>query len=144
MKDAFTTKKRSADAWSALRYLAGAALLAAVVVACEPDVEYVDLPTKICVKTQHHTWDIPDARVYVKYNVDSFPGYDQPAAYFDAHFTTDKQAKGCLLSVPEGRHWIVAYGYDSLYWPRDVRGSLRCTISIDQRPSIDTILYVSE
>jgi hypothetical protein len=112
--------------------------------ACEPNVDSVELPTKICLKSQHHTWDIPDARIFIKFNVDSFPGYEQPPSYFDAHFVTDKQAKGCIAPVPEGRHWIVAYGYDSLYWPKDVRGSLRCTISLENKPVIDTILYVSE
>ena len=113
-------------------------------ISCEPNIDTVPLPTKICVKTQHHTWKIPDATVYVKYNVDSFPGYNQPPSYFDASFKTDKNAHGCLESVAEGRHWIICYGYDSLYWPHEVRGSLRCTISIDAKPVLDTVMYVSE
>ncbi len=102
------------------------------------------LPTEICVKTVHHMQPVPDAVVYVKFNADTFPGYDKPAHFFDAVFYTGKNAHGCLRSVPEGRHWLVAFGYDSLYYPHDVWGSLRVDISLGHRPKIDTLLYVSE
>lgn len=102
------------------------------------------LPTEICVKTVHHMQPVPDAVVYVKYNLDTFPGYDKPAHFFDDVFYTGKNAHGCLRHVPEGRHWLVAYGYDSLYYPHDVWGSLRIDIALDVRPKIDTLLYVSE
>ncbi|HLP95529.1 MAG TPA: hypothetical protein VK168_15910 [Saprospiraceae bacterium] len=112
---------------------------------CRPAIpEEVPLPTKICVRTQHHTVPIPNAIVYLKYNADSFPGYDQTPAYFDASFYTGADARGCIESVPEGKHWLVAFGYDSLYFPHYVYGSLNTEISLRYKPVLDTILYISE
>lgn len=102
------------------------------------------MPTKICVRTLHHTVPIPNAIVYLKYNVDTFPGYYQPPSYYDASFRTGSDARGCLAPVPEGRHWIMAFGYDSLYFPHYVYGSLRAEISLRYKPVLDTILYISE
>lgn len=113
--------------------------------ACRPALpEEIPLPTKICVKVQHHTLPIPKTTVYVKYNTDTFPGYDKPPAYFDASFKVGPDAHGCIESVPEGHHWLVAFGYDSIYYPHDVRGSMRAFISLSEKPVLDTILYVSE
>lgn len=113
--------------------------------ACRPAApEYLPLPTEVCVRTQHHGFPIPDAKVYVKFNADSFPGYEQAPSYFDAVFQTGKDSRGCLRSLPEGRHWLVAFGYDSLHYPHIVFGSLPVDISLARRPKMDTILYVSE
>ena len=112
---------------------------------CRPPApETIALPTKICVKTQHHHQPIPKAVVYVKYNTDVFPGYDKPAAFYDASVETGPDARGCLQSVPEGKHWLVSFGYDSLYYPHEVFGSLPVTISLADHPVLDTILYISE
>ena len=112
--------------------------------ACRPTPETLPWPTKVCVKTTHHGQAIPDATVYVKLNADSFPGYDKQPTYYDMQFKTGKNAYGCIESLPEGRHWLVAFGYDSLHYPHDVFGSLPVTISLDRSPVVDTILYVSE
>lgn len=112
--------------------------------ACRPAPDTFDLPTKICVTTSHHGYPIPQATVYVKFNADSFPGYDKPPGYFDTHFKTGADARGCLAAVPEGRHWLVAFGYDSIHFPHNVFGSLPVTISLTGRAEIDTMLYVSE
>jgi hypothetical protein len=104
----------------------------------------IPLPTRLCVKTQHHHQPIPGATVYVKYNTEAFPGYDRPASYFDAQFKTGANARGCLEPLPEGTHWIVAFGYDSLYFPHDVFGSMKVHISLKDQPKVDTLLYVSE
>lgn len=113
--------------------------------ACRPALpEEIPLPTEICVRTQHHTLPIPNTTVYIKYNTDSFPGYDKPASFFDASFKTGSDGKGCKASIPEGNHWLIAIGYDSLYYPHDVRGSMRAYISLSDQPVLDTILYVSE
>lgn len=113
--------------------------------ACRPALpEEIPLPTKICIRAQHHTLPIPKTTVYVKYNTDTFPGYDKPPSYYDASFKTGPDAHGCIESVPEGHHWLVAFGYDSLYFPHDVRGSLKAVISLSEKPVLDTILYVSE
>ena len=111
---------------------------------CYTYPEKLQLPTKICIKTSHHDFPIPDATVYVKFNADSFPGYLQKPDYFDAQFSTGKQARACLEGVPEGRHWLIAFGYDSLHYPHDVFGNLPVTISLDHKPIVDTMLYVSE
>jgi hypothetical protein len=109
-----------------------------------PEPEDIPLPTQICVRTVHHFQPIPNAVVYVKYNTVNFPGYDQPASYYDTKFETDANARGCLAPVPEGTHWLVAFGYDSLYYPHHVFGAVKLSISLNQRPKVDTILYVSE
>ena len=110
----------------------------------EAEPETIPLPTKICLRTQHHHQPIPQAMVYIKYNSDTFPGYDKPSSFYDASFRTEADAHGCIAPVPEGKHWLVAFGYDSLYFPHDVFGSLPVTISLNGRAVIDTILYVSE
>jgi hypothetical protein len=116
-----------------------------VQMACRPALpEEIPLPTKICVRTQHHTWIIPDATVYLKYNTDSFPGYDKPPSFFDASFKTGADARGCIEPVPEGRHWLIAFGYDSLYFPHEVYGSMQVNISLSEQPVLDTIFYISE
>lgn len=113
--------------------------------ACRPAVpEDSPLPTEICVRTQHHGVPVPNAIVYIKFNADSFPGFNRPAAYFDDSVRTDANARGCIESVPEGHHWLVAISYDDTYYPPIVYGSLPVTISLSGRPKIDTILYVSE
>lgn len=112
---------------------------------CRPAApEEIPLPTKICVKTSHHGQPIPAAAVYVKFNADTFPGYENPPSYFDAVFFTGTDARGCIEPVPEGRHWLIAFGYDSLHYPHVVYGSLFADISLSGRPVLDTILYVSE
>jgi hypothetical protein len=116
-----------------------------VFIQCRPEIpEEVPLPTKICVQTLHHTVPIPHAIIYLKYNVDTFPGYHQPPSYYDATFRTGADARGCIAPVPEGRHWLVAFGYDSLYFPHYVYGSLRAEISLHYKPVLDTVLYISE
>jgi hypothetical protein len=113
--------------------------------ACRPaGPEEIPLPTRICVRTSHHGQLIPHATVWLKYNADSFPGYDQTPAYFDASFQTGADARGCLESVPEGKHWLIAFGYDSLHFPHQVYGSMLVDISIPYRAYLDTLLYVTE
>ena len=112
---------------------------------CRPSAsESIPLPTQICVRTQHHHQPIPQATVFIKFNADSFPGYDKPASYFDKQVITDADAKACLAPVPEGRHWLVCFGYDSLYFPHDVFGSMQIEIVLGSREKVDTVFYVSE
>ncbi len=124
--------------------LLGASCAAALFQACYSYPESIPLNTKICVQTSHHYFPIPDATVYVKFNADSFPGYLQKPEYFDKVFKTGKDARGCLEGVPEGNHWLIAFGYDSLHYPNEVFGNLPVTISIDEHPVVDTFLFVSE
>lgn len=121
----------------------GASLLAPG--GCRPaEPEYIPLPTRICIRTQHHHQPIPNATAYIKYNTDSFPGYDKPPSYFDQTFKTGADARGCIEPVPEGRHWIIVFGYDSLYFPHDVFGSMQLEVALGTKEKIDTIFYVSE
>ncbi|MBU6341307.1 MAG: hypothetical protein KGS48_07435 [Bacteroidetes bacterium] len=119
-------------------------LLLMAVSGCRPSPEYVPIPTQICLFTTHHGQPIPDAIIYLKYNADTFPGYKNPPAYFDDSFRTGKNARGCIQSVPEGRHWMIGFGYDSLHYPNEVFGSLPITISLDGKPKLDTMFYLSE
>ncbi len=115
--------------------------------ACRPDPpESIALPTRICVKTQHHFKPIKGATIYVKYNIDTFPGYNHPFSWYDASFQTGSDAHGCLNPVPEGHHWLIVFGKDSLYVPPpyDVFGNLPVAISLKSKPHVDTTLYVSE
>lgn len=129
------------------RVAQGLLLFLPLVQGCRPDPPTeIPLPTSICIQTQHHFKLIKDATVYLKYNVDSFPGYDHPASYYDASFRTGSDARGCIAPVPEGRHWLIAFGKDSLYVPPpyDVFGNLPITISLNGTAKLDTVLYVSE
>jgi hypothetical protein len=113
--------------------------------ACRPaGPEEIPLPTKICVLTSHHGQPIPHATVWIKYNVDTFPGYNQPASYFDASLETGADARGCIAPVPIGTHWLIAFGYDSLHYPNHVYGSMQVNISVPYHEVVDTMFYVSE
>jgi hypothetical protein len=126
-------------------YLGAILVVVWVVFGCRPSApEEIPLPTKICVLTSHHGQPIPHATVWVKYRADTFPGYGQPYTYFDASFTTGADGKGCIEPVPEGRHWLVAFGYDSLHYPNYVYGSMAVDVALGIKPVTDTILYVSE
>lgn len=111
--------------------------------ACRPDApESLPLPTKICIKTTHHNYPLSGSTVYLKYFTDTFPGYDKGAAFYDASFKTGADARGCIESVPEGKHWLVAFGYDSLHFPHEAFGSLPVEISLTYKPVLDTVLYL--
>ena len=119
--------------------------IALAVFSCRPaGPEEIPLPTKICITTSHHGQPIPHAKVWLKYNADTFPGYGQAPTYFDAVFETGATARGCIEPVPEGQHWLIAFGYDSLHYPNHVYGSMLVHVSVANRPVVDTILYVSE
>ena len=111
--------------------------------ACRPEgPDTVPLPTKICIKTTHHNYPLTGSIVYLKYFSDTFPGYDKGADFYDASFKTGQDARGCIESVPEGHHWLVAFGYDSLHFPHEAFGSLPVTISLDFKPVVDTMIYL--
>lgn len=112
-------------------------------IACSPEgPETVPLPTKICIKTTHHNYPLAGSTVYLKYFTDTFPGYDKTADFYDASFKTGADARGCIESVPEGKHWLVAFGYDSLHFPHEAFGSLPVEISLTYKPVLDTALYL--
>ena len=111
--------------------------------ACRPDgPDTLPLPTKICIKTTHHNYPLAGSTVYLKYFTDTFPGYNKGPEYYDASFKTGADARGCIESVPEGNHWLVAFGYDSLHFPHEAFGSLPVEISLNFKPVLDTALYL--
>lgn len=110
---------------------------------CRPAPDEVPLPTELCIETRHHSVPVRGVTVYIKYFAEAFPGYDKEPTYFDAKFTTRGDAgRGCIRSIPEGRHWLVAHGFDSVYHMDRMFGSLPVEISLDTRPRIDTIIYM--
>jgi hypothetical protein len=121
-------------------------LLTLLTLSCNQPLEEESfpLPTQVCVRAYHHHQPIPDTKVYIKFNATEFPGYDRTGRIYDRVFNTGKQNLGCLAPLPEGRHCLVAFGYDSLYAPHDVYGSMWINISLKGRAKLDTIMYVSE
>jgi hypothetical protein len=113
---------------------------------CRPagDGTIVDLPTRLCVRTQHHGVPLQDIALKIRYQVDTFPGYRHPDEWFDTIIVTGTNARACLEPLPEGRHWIVAQGVDDTAYPIEVFGNLPFEISLTRKPVLDTILYVSE
>ena len=104
----------------------------------------IPLPTQINVQILHHNVPIPHLPVYFKYNTAEFPGYDDPEKWADTSVITDVNGKIELKPLPEGQHWLVATGIDSIPLPHTVYGSLPFTIDLSTRPKLDTLVYVSE
>jgi hypothetical protein len=119
-------------------------LLAICVLGCTRLPDTIALPTQVCARVQHHSAPVPHTKIFVKYNTDTFPGYAQAPSYYDMTIMADQNAQFCIESLPEGTHWLVGVGYDSLYFPHHVIGSLRVKIDLRTHPKLDTILYVSE
>jgi hypothetical protein len=113
---------------------------------CVPreDGQLIPLPTRICLRTQHHQVPLRDVELRIKFNTDTFPGYLQPVEYFDIIVRTGPDARACVAPVPEGRHWVIAFGVDETAYPLEVFGNLPLAIALDRQPVVDTILYVSE
>jgi hypothetical protein len=106
--------------------------------------QVVDLPTSLCLKTQHHGVTLPNIAIQIKYNIDTFPTYMHEATWFDTTIISDIHGRACLAPVPEGNHWIIAQGIDETAYPLEVFGNLPFTITIPARMILDTTLYVSE
>ena len=140
----FRALKPSSNITITMRYPLLPLVLLLSFLACRKAPDTIPLPTKICVQTSHHYYPIPNATVYVKLNADSFPGYQQPPSYYDATFRTGADARGCIEPVPEGTHWLVAFGYDSIHYQHNVFESIKLEVSLKDRPVRDTMLFVSE
>ena len=114
---------------------------------CIPDEEGqpIPLPTRICVTTKHHDRPIADMNIYFKYLCDTFPGYYQPASYYDTLVVSDKNGYACVGPVPIGKHWIIALGADEhAQQLLPVFGRLPVLVDLNQRIKIDTIVYLYE
>lgn len=111
--------------------------------ACKKDdpPEFFSIGAEVCLVTLHHERGLPDIRVFIKYNVDSFPGYSDMSIY-DTSFVSNDLAEVCFPTVPRGHHWFVGFGLDSLL-NEPVRGSVPMEL-YDNFQSRDSIIYVSE
>ena len=114
--------------------------------ACRPSEEpTIPLPTSICIQTQHHEVPKPAINILIKYNSDTFPGYDQPVSFYDTLLVTDSNGRICVSPVPVGKHWIVALGFDEhAQQVLPVFGRLPVYIDLQNKPKVDTILYLYE
>lgn len=113
--------------------------------ACTPkEEEFIPLPTSICIRAMHHDVPLPDVNLFFKYNTNDFPGYDQPATYYDTLIVTDAQGRGCISPVPPGKHWLVALGASEHGIPLPVFGRMPIVIDLDRKPVVDTLLYMYE
>jgi hypothetical protein len=124
-------------------------LIVCVLYSCHPSGQdqpiEIPIPTRLCIRTQHHDVLIPNANIFIRYNTDIYPGYEQPATYFDTTFQTNASANACLPAIPVGKHWLIAYGADMIGGQAiPVFGSMRLEIDLTGKAIIDTILYVSE
>ncbi len=116
-------------------------------IGCTPNDEgnTIPLPTSICVQTKHHDIAQPNMTVFLKYNSDTFPGYTQPASFYDTMLTTDQNGRACVSPVPVGRHWIIALGVDEhAQQVLPIYGRLPVLIDLERKPKVDTIIYVYE
>ncbi len=96
---------------------------------------------EICFTIQHHDQLIPNCTVYVAYNPDRFPGYENISAY-DKSWTSDGNARLCIYDMPVGKHWFMATSYDP-EWEATVFGSMYINVEWAGYQT-DTIFYVTE
>ncbi len=114
-------------------------LLIAIISACKKPTEPIPIESNssICFTTMHHTWAVPDLRVYIYYDSHEFPGWDGD----DYHDSTvcDHLAQACFDHLPIGNHILMAKGYDSLshYY---VLGATQITVQSLDEQLTDTLL----
>ena len=111
--------------------------------ACEKDgpPEFFNIGTEVTLVTMHHERGLPNIKVYIKYNVDSFPGYTD-LSLFDTSFVSNDLAEVTFPTVPVGHHWFVGFGTDELL-NEPVRGSVPMKIHNNFQPR-DSVILVSE
>jgi len=113
--------------------------------ACRPSApEAIPLPTSVRVQIRHHDEPMRYLPVYFQYNATEFPTYDDPETWMDTFLITDIYGRIELNAVPEGKHWLVATGHDSVPLPHWVYGSLPFEINLTTKPTLDTVVYVTE
>jgi len=108
---------------------------------CSKDDPVYDFTTEVGFKTQHHERAVPFIDVYIKYNTDVFPGYED-LSVFDTMIVSDEYGDVVFSKVSFGKHWAVGFGYDE-FVGEPVRGGLPFEI-LDISVPWDTLLYISE
>ena len=134
-----TMKQTSIFLFSSLALL----VLLFCISACEKNdpPEFINIGAEVCLVTMHHERGLPNIKVYIKFNVDSFPGYTDLSLY-DTSFVSDDLAEVCFPTVPVGHHWFVGFGTDELL-NEPVRGSVPMKINNNFQPR-DSVILVSE
>jgi len=102
--------------------------------------DFFDATSRVTIKVQHHEDVLPGIEVYVQFNAEEIPGYED-RSIFDTVVVSDEFGDATFQSVP-GRHWAVGYGFDENVG-EDVRGRVPFEIE-DFGIPWDTTIYVSE
>ena len=111
-------------------------------VSCGKDEpRYFDATSRVTLKVQHHEDVLPQIEVYIQYNAEQFPGYDNYSV-FDTMIVSDEFGDAVFPQVPIGRHWAIGYGFDENVG-EPVRGQVAFEITKFGVPW-DSTLYVSE
>ena len=110
----------------------------------EPDPLVLQIPTSLHLQMMHHAVPLPDVNVFLKYNCDTFPGYEQQTAYYDTVLVSDANGDISVSPVPPGHHWVVALGASEHGIPLPVFGRMPIYIDLENRIKVDTMLYMYE
>jgi len=118
-------------------------LILLMISSCAKDdpVFYFPTTTPVTFKTQHHERAVPFIKVYLRYDTDTFPGYDD-LSVFDTMIVSNEYADVTFPNIPIGKHWVVGFGHDD-FLDEPVRGGLPFEIEDISMPW-DTSLYISE
>jgi len=82
--------------------------------------------SKISGLVAHHGVLIPNARVYIKFNANEFPGDDY--SLYDTYIDADEHGK-YDISFYKGTYYLYAKGYDyNIPYPHLVKGGLSVTL----------------
>lgn len=112
---------------------------------CRPEeAEEIPINTSLTLKTVHHDVPAPMVNVFIKYNVYDFPGYDKQPDYFDTLLISDDSGRVKISPVRPGQHWAVAFGASEHGIVVPIYGSMPFLIDVDNRPEVDTFIYMSE
>jgi hypothetical protein len=94
--------------------------------------------------TNHHEWEVPGLKVYIKKNTSTFPGFNS-ALYDDSTVSISSErfkAPFVFRYLEPGDYYVMANGYDTLFG-MPVKGALGVTI-YDNYEIKDVQLIVSE
>ena len=100
-----------------------------------------ELRTSACFTTHHHEKVIPEITIWIKFDSDTFPGFDPPYN-FDTSIESDANGRVCIQDFPLGHHWFVGFGYDPEIG-QQVIGSWDFEFNL-RNLKVDTIFYVGE
>ncbi len=94
--------------------------------ACKKETRIVPSTSRLCFVVAHHSAIVPEAEVYMVYNVSAFPGWETSS--YTQHIMADAAGSGCFENVPLGTHYLMVIGYDESIQD-DVVGNLAVKIT---------------